>query len=327
MGGGGGRGELTRHYEDGSVSSRGFESRHVIPPNHDETTGAIDAVIEEHVQRLDPPARQLRELGDLKRAIQASLSRELAVDATNVVGSVAKGTQIDRPEGNDIDVEFVLNPISHGDWLTQDNGPRNCLTNVRSILSSDPQFSHIELRVDRNTVTARIGQSRVDIIPAFRHPDGGVLIPDTTGSLGWVRTNPRMSKRILQEKDRRWGGQVSQTLKIAKEWSMKNGGHLTSTHIEAMVEAHFDRKSQNGENSSRANVHEFFARLPWYVQRSSYEPVYGQRVDTYLSSEDRSRVIARASRVGTRVNRAERAAQGADNSDAAAEAYRELLDG
>lgn len=327
MGGGGGRGELSRHYGGGAISSPGFEPTTTLHPSQEETTRAIDGVIEEHVVRLAPPARQVRELGDLKSAVQSTLSRELAIQGVNVVGSVAKGTQIDRPGGNDIDVEFVLDRGRHGDWLTQANGPRNCLTKVRDVVASDPRFSQVEVGVDRNTVTARVGNSKVDIIPAFRHPEGGVLIPDTTGEQRWIRTSPRTSKRILEEKDRRWAGQVTHLLKIAKDWNERNCTGLSSTHLEAMVEGHFDRKPQNGENSSRANVHEFFARLPWYLQESAHEPVYQQRVDAYLSSDDRTQAISKASRTASHIEEAEKLARRANNSDSAAEAYREALDG
>lgn len=327
MGGGGGRGELSRHYGGGAISSPGFEPTTVLPPTREETTRAIDGVVEEHAARLAPPQRQVRELGELKNAVQSSLSGELGVEGVNVVGSVAKGTQINRPGGNDIDVVFVLDRGRHGDWLTQENGPRNCLTKVRDVLASDLRFSHVEIGVDRNTVTARVGDSKVDIIPAFRHPESGVLIPDTSGGQRWVRTNPRMSKRILEEKDRRWGGQVTQTLKLAKDWNERNRTGLSSTHLEAMVEGHFDRKPQTGENSSRANVHEFFARLPWYLQERAHEPVYHQRVDSYLSSDDRSRAISKASRTASRIEKAEKLARRANYSDAAAEAYRGVLDG
>ena len=326
MGGGGGRGDLSRTYAGGAVSSPGFEAEHFVPPSQEETTRAVDHVIEEHVSHLIPPTREVRELGEAKEAIHSSLSRELSLEGVNVVGSVAKRTQIYRPTGNDIDVEFVLNQERHGDWLTQPNGPRNCLTKVRETLATDPRFSNIDFSVDRNTVTAQFGRSRVDIIPAFRHPDGGVLIPDTSGGQRWIRTNPRLSKRILEEKDRRWGGQVTQTIKIAKAWSDRHRGP-SSVHVEAMVQDYFDHKPQNGDNSSRTNVQEFFTRLPWYVQNPSYEPAYHQRVDTYLTPDERSRVIAKAERTAAKVRMAEKVARRADNSDAAAEAFREVLDG
>ena len=326
MGEGGGRGDLSRTYSGGAVSSPGFETEHYLPPSQDETTHAVNHVIEAYVGQLDPPTRQVRELGEAKEAIQSSLSRELSVEGVNVVGSVAKRTQIDRPTGNDIDVEFVLSRDRHGDWLTQTNGPRNCLTKVRETLSTDPRFSNIDLSVDRNTVTAQFGRSRVDVIPAFRHPDGGVLIPDTSGGQKWIRTNPRLSKRILEEKDHRWGGQVTQTVRIAKAWSDRHRGP-SSVHVEAMVQDYFDHKPQNGDNSSRTNVLEFFTRLPWYFQNYSYEPTYHQRVDAYLTPEERTRMIAKAERTAAKVRKAKTAARRANNADAAAEAFREVLDG
>ncbi len=327
MGGGGGRGELSRHYEGGAISSPGFERSTFVPPTQEETTRAVDEVIEAYVSHLAPPPRQVRLLGELKVAVHSALSREFGIEGVNVVGSVAKDTQIDRAGGNDIDVLFVLDHARHGDWLGQENGPRNCLTKVRDLVASDPRFSQVEVRVDRNTVTARIGASSIDIIPSFRHPEGGVWIPDTSGGQRWIRTHPRMSKRILEVKDRVWQGQVTQVLKIVKKWNDRTKAGLTSTHLEALVEGHFDRKPRHGENSQRANVHEFFARLPWYIQERAYEQAYGQRVDTYLTSSARSKAISKASRMAKRIENAERIARRTNQQDAAAEAYREVLDG
>jgi hypothetical protein len=325
MGGGGGRGELSRTYEGGAVSASGFSGDRFVPPNGEEVTVAVDHAIGEYSETLAPPLRQLRELGSLKDLVQASLRRELHVDGVNVVGSVAKGTQIDRPGQNDIDVEFVLDREAHGDWLSQANGPRNCLSKVREVLSTDPRFTNVEVRVDRNTVTAEFGDAKIDIIPAFRDPEGGVLIPDTVGSEGWARSNPRLSKRILQAQDQRWDGQVTQTIKIAKKWGEAHAPQLSSTHIEAIVLKEYSLKPPDGENSSRTHVQEFFARLPWLLQNTVDEPVYRQRIDGYLSPDDRSRAISRALRTASKFARAEKLAREGDDPDGAADAFREAL--
>lgn len=327
MGSGGGRGELSRHYDGGSISAPGFSIEHTLPPAAEETTEAIDSAIEARLSMIQPAPEELRRMKSLKSSIEGQLAAELDVERVNVVGSVAKGTQIHRPGGNDIDVEVVLGRESHGDWLDQESGARNCLSRVRDVIARNPRFDNVEVRVDRNVVRARLGQATLDIAPAFSHPEGGVVIPDTSGAQGWVRTNPRMSKRLLEAADRARHGQVVPLIQLAKDWSLRNGDELRSYTIEAMVTRFFAEKEQNGENTSRANVHEFFARLPWLLQKgAATDPVYGQPADTYLEPETRSKLIARAVRTATKLDRAERLAR-AGKADRASEIYRDVLGG
>jgi hypothetical protein len=90
---------------------------------------------------------------------------------------------------------------------------------------------------------------------------------------------------------------------------------------------YFDEKPQDGENSPRANTHEFFSRLQWYLQKGAVvDPVLGKPVDTYLSSEDRSILISKAVRIQGKLERAERFANSA-KAEKAADLYREALGG
>ncbi len=327
MGSGGGRGELSRHFDGGTVSSPGFKSPHFLPPSAEETTRAIDFVIEDRQRAIDPPTTQRQALGELKNAVQSRLSEGLQVERVNVVGSFAKGTQIRKEGGNDIDLEVVLDRRAHGDWLTQANGPTNCLTKVKSLLESDPRFSSVEIRVDQNVVSAMLDDARVDIAPAFVHEEGGVVIPDTSGGQRWVRTNPRLSKRLLDLKDSRHGGQLIPLIRLAKDWNERNGGRLKSYTIEAMGMRYFDEKPEGGENSPRANTHEFFSRMQWYLQKGAVvDPVFGKPADSYLTPEDRTVLISKAIRIQTKLDRAERLANSA-KPERAAELYEEALGG
>jgi hypothetical protein len=327
MGSGGGRGELSRHYEGGAISAPGFTSSRIIQAGAEDGTLAVDAVVEDRLQALEPPLAEKLALGDLKTLVQNKLAEELDVERVNVIGSSAKGTQIGRVAGNDVDLEVVLKRESLGDWLTQENGPRNCLTKVRSLIEGDPRFSSVEAHVDRNVVSARVGSAKVDIVPAFIHPEGGVLIPDTSGGQTWIRTNPRLSKRLLQIQDDRHRSQVVPMVKLAKDWSLRNGDYLDSYMVEATVMRYFAEKPKDGEDSYRANFHEYISRLPLYFQKgAARDPVYGGPLDDDLDSAVRSRLISKAIRDTKKLQKAERLLK-AGNSDRGADLYREVLGG
>lgn len=323
MGNGGGRRELARHMSGGAISSPGFSPTYELPPNPRETTAAIDEVLDDHLDSIRPSRAEEKLLGEMKDWVASTLSSELTLEQVNVVGSVAKRTQNRRKAGNDIDVVFILNEKVHGNWLTQENGPRNCLSKVRDALASRLRMS--DIKTDRNTVTGRVGDKKIDVIPAFRHPEGGIWIPDTSGRQKWIRTNPRLSKRLLEERDRQWNGQVTKIIRLAKDLNEKNGGILTSTHIEATVTAHLDTRPSGAEKSLRASFHEYVARLPWLLQRPAYEEVYHQRVDEYLTPKERDRAIAWARRAASKVERAEKIAR-RGLPDQAADAYQEVLE-
>ncbi len=326
MGSGGGRGEFARHYDGGTISSPGFAQTHFLPPSAAETTEVIDTRIGDRLREIDAPEGQRRALRDLKDSVEDRLSSELKVERVNVVGSVAKGTQIRREGGNDIDLEVVLNREAHGDWLVQENGPRNCLNKVKSVIEGDPRFSGVEVRVDLNVVTAMIGDAKVDIAPAFTNEQGGVLIPDTSGNQTWVRTNPRMSKRLLEVSDKRHAGQVVPLIRLAKDWNARNGGHLRSYTVEAMCMRHFAEKPEGGEESYRSNTHEFFARLPFYLDKGAVrDPVYGDAVDGYLAPEERGVLIRKALRTKAKIEKAEKLAL-TGKAERAAECYRDALE-
>jgi hypothetical protein len=327
LGSGGGRGELSRHYSNGSVSSPGFAPTFVVPPGAEEGTRVVDAAIQERLRAIEPPESERRFLGELKSGVQSSLAGELDVERVSVVGSYSKRTQIRREAGNDIDLELVLRQSTHGEWLTQENGPRNCLNKVRSIIERDPRFTNVDVSVDRNVVTARFGQSTVDIAPAFVHPDGGVVIPDTFGGQTWIRANPRLSNRLLHIMDARHRQGVIPVVKLVKDWDARHGGHLGSHLIEAMAMRHFAEKPDGGERSLRTDTHEFLSRFVWYLQKgATRDPVYGTPADDHLTPELRSTVISRAIRAAGKLDKAEaliRAGKFARGADL----YREVLGG
>src|SRR5271170_1775126 len=172
----------------------------------EEATGKIDQGLESKDSQLNPPSHEKSRLRELKDDVSRTLSTELSVIRVNVVGSEAKGTQIRRRRGNDIDLQVLLDPKVHGDWLGQGSGPSNALRGVKAALDRNPNYQGARIEQDRNVVTVKVGGATVDIAPTFakdstnpRQEDsfefphlGEMLpvtpgrIPDTTGSQRWL---------------------------------------------------------------------------------------------------------------------------------------------
>jgi len=301
-----GRSDLSRHYGPKSLGGGyGFATEGPASVQDIPLDDQLETSIDRRVGALSLGEGDRRDLQELKDQVRASLSRGLAVERVNVVGSFSKETQIRDEEGNDIDLQVTLRRDLLDGWLDQENGPRNCLTKVRSVLSQDPRYSDVEIRVDRNAVRAKFGDKVVDIVPVFRE-GGDVLIPDTKGGQSWIRSNPRLSKRLLDLADLNHRGRVKPIVKLVKDWNNRHGRRLSSYQIEAMVLRHFHEKPAGGTPSYLADLTELFGHLPWYLRKGSIrDPVDDSPLDTHLSPEDRSRLVRLTRREGRRLREAE----------------------
>lgn len=325
MGGGGGSGHLTRTYRGGRVSLPGFGHKTIVPTNSGSIRNSIDAITERHLFKIEVPGPQSLRLGNLKDQISDALSKDFGIEKVSVIGSVAKGTQIKNKRGNDIDTLFVLDKKQHGAWLNQEGGHRICLERIKRALQKDPRFRNVELRVDRNVVTAYLGNERVDIIPAFENPKGGYYIPDTYGKGGWIESNPRLEARLFRNLDSKYNGNVIKMTKIVKDWNQRNGANLSSNHINCMVYDFFRyNKPKDGENSHKANVREFYERMPEYLRHHVKDPVYGNPSDSYLGDKERRGAIGKAQKSANLLKKMDdEAMQGHQNQSE--EHYRKFL--
>ncbi len=254
-------------------------------------------VLDEHVrassEALEPKGRRFDSLKQLRGEVRGAVSGALTLaENPHVVGSYARGTMIDSGPSNDFDVMFVLDPRIHGDWLGQESGPRNCLDRVREVLARDPGFSPEMVHVDGNSVRVSTDHGSVDVVPAFPDPRGGYQIPDTSGGQTWRHTDPRMFKRYLDAANRAHNGRVVRITRLVKQWNETHGHHLRSFHLETMVLTHFRNRAYVGGSSDFDELERFYSQLPTYLQTPAVEPVYGERVDSYLT-EPEFRIVSR----------------------------------
>lgn len=234
--------------------------------------------------------------------ISSILNDRLKVKEKHFIGSYARDTIIADSDHKDIDLMIVLDKETHGEWLKQQNGPRNCLQYLKDTLLSDGRFKNLDISIDRNVVTIKYSNFSIDIVPAFKRTQGGYRIPDTYQGQGWIKTNPRMFKRIMSLTDRRFNNQLSKVVRIAKGWNENNGKPLKSFHIETIVYDHF--KNQNKHLPLNKQVQQFFKALPWLIKSQSREPVYNERVDEYLDRGRRDIAIKSAKKAKKVIDKA-----------------------
>lgn len=325
MGSGGGTGNLFRTYKGGGYSQGGFSTELSYSKESKKSNESVESIFDDHVRRIRVSKNERLHLDDLKNEISESLSHDMKVKRVNVIGSTAKNTQIKNRKGNDIDIMVELDEKEHGEWLKQENGPRNAFEKVKRTLQKDPRFKNVEMHVDRNVVTVEVGNQKADVILSFPIKDGGHVIPDTSGGQKWIKTNPRLSSRLFNNLDEKHDHKLSELTMEVKDWNQRNGGHLTSHHIDCMTYDYFrNNKPKDGENSHKVNTREFFERIPWYLKRHVKDPVYGERADNYLSDGRRREIIANSQKSTKKLRQAEKKARNGDGEESN-RLYREFL--
>lgn len=248
----------------------------------EESEKKINDDLEEYCDNLQPKERIVEKLNEKRKLIKSILSETFVIDDKHIFGSYARGTMVENPDGNDIDLMFILNEFTHGDWLHQDNGPSNCLSAIRDKLMRNDLLKGTEISIDKNAVSVKFSDIKLDVVPAFRDADGGYKIPNTTGSEFWIRTNPRMFGKILDASNKYHNDKVNKMIRIIKGWNNLNGKILTSFHIENIVYQHYKNKTVTTGNLAD-EVSDIFIRLPVYLQNDIKEPVYDTMVDIYLN--------------------------------------------
>ena len=254
----------------------------------------IESEFKSYISKLKIKDKKIHDIKERREIIEKVLSQELDITEKHIIGSYARNTMIESVDGNDVDIMIVIDDRRHVDWISQPNGPMNCLQSIKRVIKNDPRFKNSEVHIDKNAVTIKYKDFSIDVVPAFKDSSEGYRIPDTSENQSWKRTNPRMFKKIINATDRANNGRVSKIVKIVKGWNESNGKLLRLFHIENMIYTHFKNQSKAETRSLTKDVENFFSRLSLYIQNPSKEPVYGERIDTYLSPKQRDATIRKA---------------------------------
>ena len=278
------------------------------------------------LNNVQPDWAEMRNLNHYAEEVQNDIGEKLSIKEKHLFGSSVKNTMVDSSHKKDADILVVLDSEKHADLLSRKDGAQVSLVKVKEALERNPKYNDAEIKIDGNAVVVRQSGKTVDVVPAFRNPNGsGFLIPENRNGSRWIRTDPRTSKRILNIEDKKHYGQVRPMVQLAKDWNERNGKKLKSYHMEAMVIQHFMNKDPRGERSLHANADEFFYRLPEYVSSSQMrDPATDEKLGDYLSSNDKEKVIKSAMKTRENIEKA-RSAKEAGDGDKSLYYYRRAL--
>lgn len=195
------------------------------------------------------------------------------------VGSYARQTICAAERDIDLIAPFAANPY----WERYKSNSRTFLYWVRDTLND----RYATTRVSSRQVAVKLDFTDIvtDVVPCFRREGGGYLMPN--GSAGWMATNPPFHTDLMKDANLAHGSRLKPLVRLLKAWNIANGHHLSSFHMELTVE-----RAERGCSlrSWPAEVADLLRVLPGWVRRPFPDPwPDGQRIDNYLSADERDR--------------------------------------
>ncbi len=297
-----------------------------LPSARSRAEQAAEEVCEEEADETAVSEQEGKQVAERREQIRETLDEPLEIEEQHIFGSLTRGTLVGPlDENSDTDVMYVLDRDEHGAWLTDENGPQNCLQNIKHHLENDPRYNNADISIDRNVVAVQFDEFTVEVAPAFRQ-DGDYVIPDTyRDGRSWVRTNPRQYKQQFEAVDSNRSGNVSKLARLAKAYNERTGKQISSYHMEVMAYDYARTRPQTDEPFDEL-VDGFFKQLPRRLSSSTHDPATGQQIDDGMSREQRESAISDAKGAKKKLQRAKRNTQ-TGNAEETERLYREVIEG
>jgi hypothetical protein len=229
---------------------------------------------------LEITDRQTTLVANRRRNVVSALKENLTLhpDESKVIGSWDRRTLTRYLSEADVDVTIILNYGKHEDW-NNPAGTIKALDRFKAIL--DEAYPNTTKRRDRNCITMQFSEFRLDVVPAFKYKGGFYTIPDSVRQL-WVSTDPFTFAERITTVNTNMGGTFVPLIKMVKAWNRNVGWPIRSFHLECLLYKHYATYTQTYTYPSTLTV--FFGALAGYLGGSCFEPVKGDRVDTYLDN-------------------------------------------
>jgi len=217
---------------------------------------------------------------------------------SKLIGSYDRDTLIRYLKEGDVDLMVVLHYGKNKEYDLKE-GIRKVLEKFKEILKES--YSDTECIIDRNCVSMKFSQFKLDVVPAFEYSGGGYSIPDTYRSQ-WLHTNPIKFAEKITEINKRMNNSFVPLIKMIKGWNRTYSKRLRGFHIECMMINHYNDYTESYTYDSMIKI--FFSKLPEYLDGASYDPISGDRVDLYLDNDSlenkRSVFVSRAKNAYTK---------------------------
>lgn len=220
-------------------------------------------------------------VSDRRRHVVEVLANEISLYPSSpsiLIGSYDRRTLIRYLKEGDVDVMVILNYGANQGWDNPD-GTIRALDKFKAVL--DKAYPYTEKGRDRNCITMKFTEFRLDIVPAFAYDTGYYTIPDSIRRT-WVQTDPIAFAQSITDVNKKLNNNFVPLIKMIKAWNRNEGWPIRSFHLECMMHNYF--RNNTTCYTSPFMIKQFCAALPGYLTQAAYDPVRGDRVDTYLDN-------------------------------------------
>ncbi len=207
-----------------------------------------------------------------------------------VIGSWDRNTLSRYLSEGDVDVMVIMHHKDNQNWDTP-SGATLCLSKFKDIL--DETYPDTQKRIDENCVTMQFSEFRLDVVPAFKYQGDYYSIPDTTKK-AWIQTDPISFAEAITTVNKQMDDKFIPLIKMVKGWNREVGWPIRSFHLECIMYHRY--KSYNQGYTYPSMLRWFFDKLPEYLNQYCYEPIRGERVDSYMAGDDLTKAINKAKR-------------------------------
>jgi len=236
----------------------------------------VASAFEEFASNLEITDRQTKLVSERRENVVKCLSAQLSVTNSLLIGSYARDTMIRYLSEADVDVLVVLHYGNHQEWDNPE-GTVKALDKFRAILSDC--YKTTAMRRDRNCITMKFSEFRLDVVPAFAWETGGYSIPDSIRKT-WLRTDPIAFASKMTDLNKQHNRMIKPLIKMLKAWNRNVRWPIGSFHLECLVYQQLYGAWPISDYPKA--VKSFFDWASSDLWSHCTEPVYGEVVDYYL---------------------------------------------
>lgn len=235
---------------------------------------------------------QLTEARLRRDAFVDALTSEAVVERARAIGSLARKTQ--KAPLNDVDILMVYDASKRPSWGsdaidgTSAEALEETATRIKALLGPGGSKVHLLNPDGSNDLTVRLIRRKrhsvkcfldqageddaftVDVVPAIRHPNAGLWIPernvDDQDAGTWIRSNPEYLIQAVKDQQGQWDSWIP-SVRALKFWNDESKAGMTSLYTEVLA------LSALPTNEFRPQaIQRFFQSAEWEVSADLSDP-------------------------------------------------------
>lgn len=243
----------------------------------------VAQIFDQLIHKLELTAREQDEASRQQNVLRDNLRANLAITHDFLSGSYRRRTAI-RPL-KDIDLVLVLDEVKHRGLRSEP--PQTTLALVRkALVHAYPNAAPPREQARSVNIEFRGTEIGYDLVPAFRHADGGYLIPDRERG-AWIRSDPERHRQACIAANQSAGNMLNPLIKMAKALNARHHRPLRSFHLEVMAYGAFAGRPAAYDSG----LHTLLLHLADRVLQSCPDPAkLGPNIDQGMDSERRAKI-------------------------------------